>query len=338
MRRVPKVMRAWVLARQGPLSKAALRMVRVPIPRPGPGQVRVRVRACGVCHTDLHLAEGDIPCPKKRLILGHQVVGTVDALGRGVRKRRLGERVGVAWLHASCLRCADCRKGRENLCSKARFTGCHVDGGYAECHVADEGAAFPLPGRYSDAEAAPLLCAGVIGFRALRLCGVRSGQTLGLYGFGASAHLTLQAARRMGCRVLVFSRSEGHRRLARELGALWAGPAGALPPRRPDASILFAPAGALVPAALKALAPGGTLALAGITMTPIPKMEYELLYGERKVTSVANSTRKDISDFLRLASRARLRVETECHPFAHAPEVLRRLKRGEVRGAAVLVF
>ncbi|MBI5624729.1 MAG: zinc-dependent alcohol dehydrogenase family protein [Elusimicrobia bacterium] len=332
-------MPAWVLSRQAPAEKRPLTLERRPAPMPGRGQVRLRVLACGVCHTDLHLIEGDLPLKRRPLVPGHQVVGLIDRLGQGVR-RRLGERVGVPWLHSACGACPDCCAGRENLCPKARFTGWHVDGGFAESTVADVESAYPLPSRYSDAEAAPLLCAGVIGYRALRLVGAagrKRGFSLGLYGFGASAHLTLQVARAMGCSVFVFSRTPAHRSLARSLGAAWAGSAQAQPPRLLHGSIIFAPAGGLVPKGLAALRPGGVLALAGITMTTLPAMDYSLLYGERKLVSVANSTRADIRDFLSLAGKVRLKVETETFAFEEAPEALLRLKKGLVRGAAVLL-
>ncbi|MBI4679614.1 MAG: zinc-dependent alcohol dehydrogenase family protein [Elusimicrobia bacterium] len=347
-------MKAWVLRGQAPIQRHPLTLARLPRPEPRRGEVRIKVLACGVCRTDLHIVEGDIPMRRRPTVCGHQAVGVIDALGSGVR-RRLGERVGVPWLHAVCGTCADCRAGRENLCAKARFTGWDVDGGFAEWMTALQESAYPLPSLYADAEAAPLLCAGVIGYRALRLAGAadrpgglrrrgeldsrqgRGSFILGLYGFGASAHLTLQVARGLDCSAYVFSRSPAHRRLARALGAAWAGSAEDRPPKALDGGIIFAPAGGLVPKALGHLRAGGTLALAGITMSPIPAMDYGLIYGERRLVSVANSTRQDIREFLALAARRRLRVETESFPFEAAPEALRRLKEGKVRGAAVLV-
>ncbi|MFH1724540.1 MAG: zinc-dependent alcohol dehydrogenase family protein [Elusimicrobiota bacterium] len=332
-------MRAWILRHPGPLARGPLRLVTLPRPSPRPGQVRIRVQACGLCHTDLHIIEGDLPPRRRRIVCGHQVVGVVDAVGRGVRRPRVGERVGVPWLHSVCGRCADCRRGDENLCARARFTGYHVHGGYAEYMIASRDAAYRIPAAYPAAEAAPLLCAGVIGYRALRtaLAGASGrGYRLGLYGFGASAHVTLQIARQLGCVVHAFSRSPGHRRLARRLGAVWAKSADDSPPEPLDGSIMFAPAGPLVPKAMPHLRKGGTLALAGITMTPIPSMPYSLLYWERRLVSVANSTRADVRDFLALAGRRRLRMEIERVPFEEAPAALARLKEGAVQGAAVL--
>ncbi|MFA5137620.1 MAG: zinc-dependent alcohol dehydrogenase family protein [Elusimicrobiota bacterium] len=318
-------MKAWALSRQAPIERDPLRLKDIPKPKPGKGQVLLRVLCCGVCHTDLHIVEGDIPLKRRPTIPGHQIVGLDEASGR---------RVGVPWLHTTCGKCADCKAGRENLCTRAKFTGYHVPGGFAEYAAVDKKAAYPLPGNYSDVEAAPLLCAGVIGYRALRLSG--SGKRLGLYGFGASAHLTLQMARHVGCRVYVFSRTPDHRSLARKLGAAWTGRAEDKPPRPLDGGIIFAPAGGLVPLALSHLKAGGTLALAGITMTPLPAMPYSLIYGERRLLSVANSTRQDVLDFLRLAGGRKLRIQTEVFPMSEAPSVLRRLKQGEVHGAAVL--
>ncbi len=329
-------MRAMVLTRQAPVEERPLELREVPLPEPGPGEVRIRVSVCGVCHTDLHIAEGDLPLKKQPLILGHQIVGRVDALGAAAGRFRLGERVGVAWLHFACGECRYCLRGRENLCENALFTGYHVDGGFAEYTVAPEAFIYPIPEGFSDEEAAPLLCGGIIGYRALRLSEVDSEDVLGLYGFGASAHVTIQVARHLGCEVYVFTRSQEHKELARALGAAWVGEAGDLPPKPLDVAIVFAPAGWIVPKALGALDKGGTLALAGIHMSPIPELPYELIYGERTLRSVANATREDGEELLSLAAEVPVRTEVEVYELAEANEVLLRLKERRVRGAAVL--
>jgi alcohol dehydrogenase, propanol-preferring len=315
---------------------APLRMARVPEPVAAPGQLVLRVRACGICRTDLHVADGELPHPKLPLVLGHEIVATVEAAPPDSRFRT-GDRVGVPWLGWTCGTCRYCLSGRENLCPNARFTGYQLDGGYAERTVADERYCLLLPAGYSDAEAAPLLCAGLIGHRALVAAGDPS--RLGLYGFGAAAHLVAQVARHEGRRVFAFTREgddEGQR-FARELGAEWAGPSTAAPPEPLDAAILFAPVGTLVPAALQAVAPGGTVVCAGIHMSPIPSFAYELLWGERVLRSVANLTRADGEAFLRIAGRVPLQVATETLPLAQANEGLERLRAGRVRGAAVLL-
>ncbi len=329
-------MRAQVLSRPAPVESAPLAPSDVPAPQPGPGQVRVRVRACGLCHTDLHTVEGDLPLPKLPVIPGHQVVGEVDSVGQGVTALRAGDRVGVPWLYSACGECDFCRSGRENLCDHARFTGLHANGGYAEYMVVGQDSAYPIPLDVGDAQAAPLLCAGVIGYRALKLSEATSGGTVGLYGFGASAHIVTQLAQHQGCHVHVFTRGEAHRALARELGAELATGAEDARPASLDSAIIFAPAGALVPAALKALKKGGTLALAGVYMTPVPQMDYSLLYGERTVRSVANSTRQDVRDLLRLASEVPLRTRVQRFPLEQANEALRLLKSGGIDGAGAL--
>lgn len=329
-------MRAMVLHEPAPIETAPLRLEETATPRPGPGEVRLRVRACGICHTDLHVVEGELPPVKRPIIPGHQIVGVVDALGEGVEAPRPGERAGVPWLHQTCGACAFCLRGEENLCERARFTGYSADGGYAEYAVAPADFVYPLPAGLSDIAAAPLLCAGIIGYRALRLSGVRPGERLGLYGFGASAHIAIQVARHWGCEVYVFSRGEEHRRLAAALGAAWTGHAEESPPGLLDAAIIFAPAGRLVLEALRVLRKGGTLALAGIYMSPIPEMPYDLLYGERVVRSVANSTRQDAAELLQLAAEIPVKTEVEVFPLAEANQALRRLKEGQIRGAGVL--
>ncbi|HEU4955329.1 MAG TPA: zinc-dependent alcohol dehydrogenase family protein [Gemmatimonadales bacterium] len=325
-------MRTLLLDRPG----SPLRSASLPDPAAGPGQLLLRVRACGICRTDLHVVDGELPHPKLPLVLGHEIVATVETAPPDSRFRP-GDRVGVPWLGWTCGKCAYCLAGRENLCPNARFTGYQLDGGYAERTVADERYCLPLPAAYGDAEAAPLLCAGLIGYRALVAAG--DAARLGLYGFGAAAHLVAQVARHEGRRVFAFTREgddEGQR-FARELGAEWAGPSTAPPPEPLDAAILFAPVGALVPAALRAVGPGGTVVCAGIHMSPIPSFPYELLWGERVVRSVANLTRADGEAFLRIASRIRLQVATETLPLAQANEGLARLREGRVRGAAVLL-
>ncbi|MHC5055801.1 MAG: zinc-dependent alcohol dehydrogenase family protein [Planctomycetota bacterium] len=309
----------------------------VPLPKPGPGEVRLRVRACGVCRTDLHTVEGEIALPRLPLVPGHQVVGIVDKIGERVEAPTLGERVGAAWLARTCGECGACRRGRENLCERAEFTGLHIDGGYAEYMLADARYVFAVPEQLDDAHAAPLLCGGVIGWRAFKLSGAEEGDALGLWGFGNSAHVTIQLARHRGCRVFVFTRSEGHREHARALGAEWAGSADDSPPADIDAGIIFAPAGEIVPKALGVLAPGGTLALAGIHMSPIPEMPYELLYRERALRSVANSTREDARELLALAAEVPVTTDVTTRPLAEANAALLNLKESRTRGDIVLV-
>jgi alcohol dehydrogenase, propanol-preferring len=314
-----------------------LRRTSVPLPSPGPGQLLLRVRACGVCRTDLHVADGELQEPKLPLVLGHEIVGEVMWIGADVDRFARGDRVGVPWLGWTCGECRYCRAGRENLCDRARFTGYQIDGGYAEYAVADARFCFPLPTSYGDADSAPLLCAGLIGHRALRAAG--EAERLGIYGFGASAHIVAQVARHEGRRVFAFTRpgDAEAQTFARELGAEWAGPSTEPAPEPLDAAIIFAPVGALVPAALGAVAKAGTVVCAGIHMSPIPSFPYEILWGERVVRSVANLTRKDGEEFLGLAGRVPLRIATEPLPLERANEGLDRLRGGRVRGAVVLV-
>jgi propanol-preferring alcohol dehydrogenase len=323
-------MRAMVLERPG----EPLRQVELHRPEPGPGQVRLHVRACGVCRTDLHVADGELPDPKLPLLLGHQIVGSVETDGE---RFAAGDRLGVPWLGWTCGECRYCRTGRENLCDLARFTGYHLDGGYAEAAVADERFCFPIPEGYADVQAAPLLCAGLIGYRALRFTG--DAQRLGLYGFGASAHIVTQVARHQGRRVFALTRSgdDQAQSLARELGAEWAGATEPGPPEELDAAIIFAPAGELVPLALRALAKGGTVVCAGIHMSDVPSFPYELLWEERRLFSVANLTRRDGEEFLALAPQVPVRTEVETHELGQANKALERLRAGRVRGAAVLL-
>lgn len=329
-------MRAMVLAKPGPVEESPLRLQEVPIPSPRAGEVRVRVHCCGICHTDLHTVEGDLPLPRLPLIPGHQIVGVVDAVGPGSHVLKEGDRIGIPWLHSTDGTCDYCQRGFENLCDNAQFTGYHVDGGYAEFAIVREDFAHAIPEHFSDENAAPLLCAGIIGYRSYRLSGAHVGSRLGLYGFGASAHLVLQLARYEGCQVYVATRTQSHCDLALQLGAAWVGAGQEMPPGQLDAAIIFAPAGSLVPVALRGLRKGGTLALAGITMSPIPQMDYSLLYGERVIRSVANSTRDDCREFLSLAVEAGLRSDIEVFALEQANRALQALKKSEIKGAAVL--
>ncbi len=330
-------MRAMVLHEPKDIAQKPLRLEDAPIPEPAPGQIRIKVTACGVCHTDLHTVEGDLPLPKLPLIPGHEVVGVVDKLGEGVTKFRLGDKAGAVWLYRTCGACKYCRSGRENLCENAMFTGYHVDGGYAEYMVVDEDFSYHLPMNLPDPEIAPLMCGGVIGYRAFVLSEARPGQTLGLYGFGNSAHITIQVARHLDIRVFVFTRSSGHQQHALELGAEWVGRAEDTPPRGVDSAIIFAPAGPIVPEALRVLNPGGTIALAGIYMTPIPKMPYELLYFERTLRSVANSTRQDAIELLKLAEEIPIHTTVATFPLEEANEVLLAMKESKINGDAILL-
>jgi propanol-preferring alcohol dehydrogenase len=330
-------MRAMVLGQTGDMAAAPLMLRDVPAPEPGPGEVLVEVNVCGICRTDLHVIEGELEHAKLPLIPGHQAVGTICGIGSAVTTRRTGERVGIAWLQGTCGQCEHCRSGRENLCRAARFTGYQVDGGYAEYAVVPAPFAYPIPSAFSDEEAAPLLCAGIIGYRALRLSRVQPGQRLGLYGFGASAHIAIQIARHWGCDVYVCSLKAEHRTLARDMGAVWVGEASQAPPVPLHASIIFAPAGELVLPALGALERGGTLALAGIHMSTIPPINYDRdLFGERMICSVTANTRQDGLDLLREAATIPIRPHTQRYPLIQANHALQSLKAGAIRGAGVL--
>ncbi|MGD8491370.1 MAG: zinc-dependent alcohol dehydrogenase family protein [Anaerolineae bacterium] len=329
-------MKAMILQEARPVEEDPLSAVDLPVPEPEEGQIRLRIRACGVCHTDLHLVEGEIALPKLPVVPGHQVVAEVDALGPGVSQFSPGDRVGVPWLYSTCGKCDYCQRGLENLCDEARFTGQHVDGGFAEFMVVPAAFAYPIPDGFPDEQAAPLLCAGIIGYRSLRLSEIQPGGRLGLYGFGASAHVTIQVARHWDCEVYVFTRSAEHQRHALDLGAVWVGQAQDTPPAELDSAITFAPVGWLVPEVLRVLRKGGTLAINAIHMSPIPELPYSLLYGERTVRSVANSTRQDATELLQLAAEIPIHTDIERYPLAEANGVLQRLKRAEVQGAAVL--
>jgi propanol-preferring alcohol dehydrogenase len=333
-------MQAWVVDRPGAVDGTVHPLVHVerPIPEPGPGEVRVRVRACGVCRTDLHLAEGDLVPRRPRVTPGHEIVGEVDRLGPGSVRWREGDRIGVPWLAHTCGTCRFCVTGRENLCVAPRFTGWDVDGGYAAFAVVDEAYAYALPEMFDDVEAAPLLCAGIIGYRALQRANLPDGGRLGIYGFGGSAHLTAQVALARGARVHVMTRSAEARRLALELGAASAQDADAPPPEPLDSAILFAPVGTLVPPALVALDRGGTLAVAGIYLSDIPSLQYQRhLFEERALRSVTANTRRDGEEFLAEAARIGLRVSAVPYPMARADAALRDLRDDRVNGAAVLV-
>jgi alcohol dehydrogenase, propanol-preferring len=305
-------------------------------PEPGPGAVRLTIHACGVCRTDLHIVDGELARPRLPLVLGHQIVGSVDAVAPGVTRFEPGQRVGVPWLGWTCGRCRQCRAGRENLCDEALFTGYDLDGGFAEATVADERYCFPIPEGYADVQAAPLLCAGLIGFRAYTLAG--AAERLGLYGFGAAAHILCQVARAEGRRVFAFTRpgDEVGQAFARSLGAAWAGAAGERPPEELDAAIVFAPAGELVPEALAACAKGGSVVCAGIHMSDIPAFPYELLWGERSVRSVANLTRADGEAFMELAPRVPVQTSVTVFPLEQVGDALEALRAGRVEGAVVV--
>ena len=329
-------MKAMILKRPQPIEENPLEFADVPTPIPKRGQVRLQITVCGICHTDLHTIEGELGGGKLPVIPGHQVVGTVDAVGEGVTRFHPGDRLGIPWLYSTCGQCPFCQRGQENLCENALFTGHSADGGYAEHAVVPEQFTYPIPEDYPDTQAAPLLCAGVIGYRALRISSARPGDRLGLYGFGASAHIVIQIALYQGCEVYVYTRSATHQALARGLGAAWVGRAEEQAPQELDSAIIFAPAGELIPLALGALRKGGTLALAGIYMTPTPPLPYELLYHERTVRSVANSTRQDVVELLEMAPKVPVRTQVRVFPLGHANQALQLLKRGGIDGAGVL--
>ncbi len=331
-------MRAMVLRKPGPIESNPLELVEIPPPKPKGHEVLIRVTACGVCHTDLHITEGDIELPRLPIIPGHQIVGRVEAVGEAAWTIPVGERVGLPWLYHVCGECGPCLADQENLCDHGQFTGLHVHGGYAEYVLAHEDYVYPIPKGYGDAEATSLLCGGVIGFRALQLCSPKPNERIGMVGFGNSAQVTVQIARAMGCRVYVFTRSKAHRRLATELGAEWVGGIENDPGVLLDKAIIFAPAGPLVPLSLRLLRKGGTLALAGITMSQIPAMPYSLLYGERVVRSVANSTRDDIKKLLFYAGDLPLKLRVTTFALELANEALRRMKHSELEGGAALVM
>ena len=329
-------MRAAELRAPAPIGSDPLVVVERPRPEPGPGEVRVRVTACGCCRTDLHVVEGDLELPRLPLIPGHQAVGTIDALGDGCESLQLGERVGVPWLHHTDGDCEFCTRGEENLCEHADFTGWTVDGGYADALTVPETFAVRLPETLGDLEAAPLLCAGVIGYRALRRAEVQPGERVTLMGFGASAHLAIQLLHHWGCETVVLTRGAGHRALAREMGASWVGDTAELPPGTCDRAVVFAPAGELVPVALQVVRAGGTVSLAGVNMSTIPAFDYALLWRERTLRSVANMTRRDAQEFMDLAAEVDVPAAYEAYPLEDTNRALGAIAADDVRGAAVL--
>lgn len=329
-------MRIMSLIKTQRIEEKPLKAVEAELPVVGPGELRIKVSACGVCRTDLHIIEGELPPKKLPLIPGHQVVGKVEQLGQDVTLYKVGDRVGVGWLYFTCGKCHFCQKDQENLCEKAEFTGYSRDGGYANYLTVNESFAHPLPSGLDDVHTAPLLCAGVIGYRAYKFAQVKKGDALGLVGFGASAHLVIQVARHFGVKVYVFTREESHKRLARDFGAVWVGGVEEVPPQKLTAMILFAPVGNLVPKLLPHLERGGRLVINAIHMTPIPQLDYSLLWPEREILNVANGTRKNAAEFLLLAAKIPIKTIVTTYPLLEAHEALIQLKHGQVTGAAVL--
>ena len=330
-------MKAMVLGAYKPVDEAPLELKDVPVPEAGPGEILIKVRCCGVCHTDLHVVTEELPRHRLPLIPGHEVVGTVVRAGEGAGRFSVGQRVGAAWLRSACGECRFCLSGRENLCENAKFNGYDADGGYAELMALPEKYAFGIPDRFGDEDAAPLLCAGIVGYRALALSGIGPGGTLGMYGFGGSAHIGLQIAKHRGARVFVFTRSAEHQEMARSLGADWVGTAKDEPPAKLTNAIIFAPVGGLYLDALRNLDRGGTVVSAGIHMSPIPEMDYDTyLYHERKMLSVANATRQDGEELLKVAAEIPVLTTVQTFPLEAANDALRLLRGGKVNGAAVL--
>lgn len=331
-------MRAMLLRKTAPVNEKSLEDADIPRPEPGPGEILIKVSVCGVCHTDLHIVEGELSAPKLPLVPGHQPVGRVEAMSDGAGRFKLGDRVGVAWLNRTCGKCDYCGRGLENLCEYGKFTGYDYDGGYAEYMTVHEDYAYLIPDTFDDAQAAPLLCAGIIGYRSLVLSQLRPGGRLGLFGFGASAHVAIQIARHWGCEVYVFTRSREHMELAKSLGAAWTGSAKDKAPEKLTSAVMFAPVGDLVHDALRALDKGGTLAINAIYLSPIPEIEYPLIYNERTLRSVTASTREDADELLKLAGEIPIRTEVERFKLAEANRALLALKNSEIRGAGVLLI
>lgn len=332
-------MKAMLLRDIRPISSSPLTHVELPVPEPGKGEIRVKVSACGICRTDLHVIEGDLPPMRLPLVPGHQVVGTVDRQGEGARRFRPGTRVGIAWLRHTCGACGFCLSGRENLCGGQLFTGYHLDGGFADYAIVPEAFAYAIPSPFQDAEAAPLLCAGIIGYRALKRADLPRGGSLAIYGFGSSAHIVIQLALHRGCEAFVCSRGERHRKLALEMGASWAGEDPADMPVATDSAIIFAPAGELIPRALRALKKGGTLSLAGIHMSDVPPMKYEeSLFYEKNIRSVTANTRQDGEELLREAAEIPIRPKVTLFPLAEANRALQMLKADKLQGSGVLTI
>jgi propanol-preferring alcohol dehydrogenase len=332
-------MKAMLLPKIQPITESPLQLADLPDPRPDPGEVRLKVACCAICRTDLHVIEGDLPEATLPIIPGHQIIGRVDQLGEGCTRFKLGQRIGVAWLRHTCGVCQLCKSGRENLCESSRFTGYHADGGYAEYAVVPEDFAYEIPGAFSDTDAAPLLCAGIIGYRALKRCNLPNDGKLALYGFGSSAHVVMQIALHRGCDVYVATRGEMHRELARRMGAIWVGELPAEMPAKVDSAIIFAPVGHLVPPALEKLQKGGTLALAGIYMTDIPAMDYEkYVFYERDIHSVTANTREDGRGLLAEAAEIPIRPHTTTYPLADANRALQDLKADRINGTGILLM
>jgi propanol-preferring alcohol dehydrogenase len=329
-------MKACALRSPAPVESNPLEFADVPKPEPAAGEVLVRISVCGVCRTDLHVIEGELPPRKSPVIPGHQIVGVVEKAGEGARRFAIGARVGIPWLHSTDQTCEYCRAGAENLCDHPTFTGYTVNGGYAEYTIAPEQFVYPIPESFHDRQAAPLLCAGIIGFRCLRLSGIQRGSRLAFYGFGSAAYIAIQIARHWGADVYACTRGKEHQQLALEMGAVWAGEAAADPPQKLDAAIVFAPAGELVPPALRALKKGGVLVLGGIHMSPIPQLDYDWLYEERVIRSVANNTRQDGEDFLRVATEIPVKTQVTVYPLREANRALNDLKSDRINGAAAL--
>ena len=330
-------MKVMLLEHEADINTAPLKFRDIPLPEPGPSQIRVKVKICGICRTDLHVVEGDLPTNIRPIIPGHQTVGVVDQIGESVTILKKGDRIGISWLQYTCGSCEFCQSGRENLCAQSVFSGYHVHGGFAEYALVSENFAYPIPPSFSDEEAAPLLCAGIIGYRALSRSQIQPGQRLGLYGFGASAHITIQIARHWGCAVYVFSHRLEHQKLAQALGATWVGNSTDSPPEKLHSAIIFAPAGHLVSSALQALQRGGTVAIAGIHMSAISSLDYARdLFQERTLQSVTSNTQKDGLDFLRMAAEIPIRPHTQTFQLEEANLALQQLKAGNINGAGVL--
>lgn len=330
-------MKAMILRKPNKIETKPLELVNLPKPSIKSDEILIRVKACGICHTDLHIVEGELSLPQLPIVPGHQIAGLVEEVGRKVKKFKRGDRVGVPWVYSTCGTCKYCLNNKENLCDNIRFIGFHINGGYAEYMVAKASFVYKLPNKFSFIEAAPLLCAGIIGYRALKLNKVNSKSRLGLYGFGASAHITIQIATHQGCEVYVFSRSEEHRKLAKKLGAFWVGRAEDNPPTKLDSVIIFAPVGQLVLDALRILDKGGTIALAGIYMTPLPEIDYNLIYQERSIQSVTNSTKQDAVELLKLANKIPIRTKVETFPLEKANHALILLKTSKIQGSGILL-
>ena len=326
------------LYKQGTINQADLRFEDIPIAEPKENEIRIKVLASSVCHTDLHIIEGDLPLKKTPIIPGHEIIGTIDKIGSKITQHKVGDRVGVAWLNNACLKCKFCKQGLENLCSKAQFTGYDKDGGYAEFVVVPETFAYPIPDTFSSEEAAPLMCAGVIGYRSLKLSNLKQGQTLGLFGFGASAHIVIQIAKYWNCEVFVFTRSKNHQNHALELGANWVGNSNDNPPRKIDAGITFAPSGPLIIDALKVLDKGGTLAINAIHLSDIPPIKWDYLWHEKQIRSVANVTRQDAIEFLELAGQIPIKTTIAKYSYKDVKKALMDMKESKINGAPVLKF